>query len=146
MSHVEGTIDNTYLIQCIVSVAHNFKSRDLVFPLCTLMGSETKANLEALQLLFDELNGFAEDATSIHQDYIPLLVTHKADMSARWKLTKKGGICKVKTDFCMYCPCSLYNVHEPVSPCDDCEALKKDQSMGGGVKRRYGLLPLQSCG
>jgi hypothetical protein len=63
------------------------------------MGGETNENLEALQLLFDKLNKFVEDATSIHPDYLPLLVTHKADKSARWKLTKKGGACKVKTDF-----------------------------------------------
>jgi hypothetical protein len=28
-------------------------------------------------------------------------------------------------------PCSSDNVHEPVSPCDDCEALHKDQYVGG---------------
>jgi hypothetical protein len=75
------------------------------------MGGATKASLEALQLLFDELNGFAEDATSIHTDYLPPLVIHsKADISAGWKLTKKGSACKVNTNICMYCPCSSDNV------------------------------------
>jgi hypothetical protein len=31
----------------------------------------------------------------------------------------------------MYCPCSSENVHEPVSPRNDCEALQKDQYIGG---------------
>jgi hypothetical protein len=62
------------------------------------MGGETKDNLEALQTIFDELNGFSMDATSINKEYLPLLVTHKADMSAAWKLTKKGGACKVKDE------------------------------------------------
>jgi hypothetical protein len=75
MSHMEDTIHNTYLIQCIVSVTDKFQSRGLVFPMCTLMGGETKVNLKALQLLFDEINGFAEDAMFIHPDYIHLLVT-----------------------------------------------------------------------
>jgi hypothetical protein len=94
------------------------------------MGGETKDNLEAPQLLFNKLNGFAEDATSIHPDHLPLLVTHKAIMPTGWKLTKKGGACKVKTDFCLYCPCSSFNVHAPVLPCDDCKALQIDQYVG----------------
>jgi hypothetical protein len=144
---MEGTINNTYFIQYIVSVTDNFQSRDLVFPLRTLMGGDTKANLETLQLLFDKLNGFAEDATSIHPDNLPIIVLHKANMSTGGKLTKKGGACKVTLNFCMYCPCSSDNVHEPVSPCDDCEALQKDQYIRGGVgEQRFGLFPLQSCG
>jgi hypothetical protein len=91
MSHMEGTLNNTYLIQYIVSVTANFQSRELFFPLCAPCWA-VKQSLEALHLLFDELNGSAEDATSIHPDYLPLLVTHKDDMSAGWKLTKKGGV------------------------------------------------------
>jgi hypothetical protein len=143
---MEGTINNTYLIQCIVSVTDNFQSRDLVFPLCTLMGGETKANLEALQLLFDELNRFAEDAPFIHQDYLHLIVTHKADMSAGWKLTNKGGACKVKTDLCMYCPCSSDNVHGPGFHLVVIVRHCRNINIWGGGERRYGLLPLQSCG
>jgi hypothetical protein len=94
------------------------------------MGGETKVDLEALKLLFDEFNRFAEDAISIHLDCLPLLMTHKTDLSVGWKLRNKGGACKVKTDFCMYCPCLSDNVQEPVSPCDDCYALQKDQSWG----------------
>jgi hypothetical protein len=41
-------LNNIYLIQCIVYVTDNFQLCDLVFPLCTLMDGETKANLEAL--------------------------------------------------------------------------------------------------
>jgi hypothetical protein len=128
---MEGTINNTYLIQYIVYVTDNFQSCDLVFSLCILMGGETKLNIEALQLLVDKLNGFAEDVTSIHPDYLLLVVTHKADMSAGWKLTKKGGAYKVNTNLCMYCPCWSDNVHEPVSHCDDCNALQTDQYIWG---------------
>jgi hypothetical protein len=44
----------------------------------------------------------------------------KFDMSTGWKLTKKGGACKVKKAFCMYCACSSDRVKEPVCPCGTC--------------------------
>jgi hypothetical protein len=34
---------------------------------------------------------FEFDATSIDPSYKPLIINHKADLSAGWKLVKKGG-------------------------------------------------------
>jgi hypothetical protein len=67
------------------------------------MYGEMKDNLEALQLLFDELNGFAEDAPSIHPYNLSLLVTHKANMSTGWKLTGQNGLVYVLSLFIRQC-------------------------------------------
>jgi hypothetical protein len=61
--------------------------------------------------MLDEINGFLLGVTDICKDYLPLLVTIKADMSAACKLTKKGGAYKVKDNFYMYCPSYAYTFY-----------------------------------
>jgi hypothetical protein len=83
-------------------------------------GGETKENIEVLQPMFDVLTNLGIDATEIHSEYQPLIVTNKADMSVGWKLTKKDGACKVKKAICLYCAFYSDHVEEPVCPCGTC--------------------------
>jgi hypothetical protein len=65
----------------------NFQSRDLVFPLCTLTGGAE--NLDALQCLVDDLEGFSFDARPVHQEYRPFLVAQ--DRYICWLESDKKG-------------------------------------------------------
>jgi hypothetical protein len=68
MLHVTNFI--SYFVPQIWS--DNFQSRDLVFPLRTLMGGAE--NIDALQCLLDGLEGVSFDATSVHQEYPKAIV------------------------------------------------------------------------
>jgi hypothetical protein len=56
-------------------------------------------------------------------------VKNKANIIMGWKLTKKGGAWKVKTNVCIYCACNSAHVEEPVSPCDSCHQNQRRDDM-----------------
>jgi hypothetical protein len=58
------------------------KSRELCFPLCMIIGHETKENIRIFKYMYKELKSYEQDKTSINHSYKALKVHHKGYMSA----------------------------------------------------------------
>jgi hypothetical protein len=104
-------------------VYHSLAIRDLghsstyIYLLVLLVGGETKQYMERLSTSYKVVCGFEIDATSIGQSYKPLRINRKVDLSAGWKLPKKGGGIKKSFDY-KFCLCCAYNsncAHNPTS-------------------------------
>jgi hypothetical protein len=55
------------------------------------IGHETKENIRVFKDLFNELETFENDATTIIIEHTPLNMYHNGDMTTQWKLTNNGN-------------------------------------------------------
>jgi hypothetical protein len=83
------------------SASQEVVEENLCFQLCMIISRETKENIRVFKDLYNELETFEIDATTINNEYKRLNVHHRGDMSAQWKLTKNGGACKNAIHFCI---------------------------------------------
>jgi hypothetical protein len=86
-----------------------------------IIGSEMKEKIRIFKDMHKELKSYKQNATPINQSYKALKVHHKGDISAQWKLTKKGGSCKNAIHFCLCGDLKIEMVYLPAGPShDDC--------------------------
>jgi hypothetical protein len=109
----------------ITLAGDDVKSRNKVYPLTVMLGSETKVNMEHLVDTYNILTRLGFDASPVNISYRPFDVNHKGDMSLQWKITKKGcATKKVNDKFCMCCSCKGKYIHTPMDIlcgyCDEC--------------------------
>ena len=96
------------------------QSRNLCFPLRSVIGKDSKKTFNGFRFLYSE---FISGNVSTALECCPLKLAFSGDMKMQWAALDRGGAAKVKEQFCYVCACTSSSLHVPndASECSICK-------------------------